>query len=742
MNRPLVLVGICYLLTLAVAAFFGAGVSAPLFWVCLGMFAASLFVPKLRRAVVVPLALASAAAALGAFSLYGRFAVEPPRALDGKTIAVGGTVCELPRQSNGRWSYIVRVDSAADPRAPVGFKIRLTVQNGMDAGPYSRVSGKIRLYLPPGGEGFDSRGYYASKGVMMFAYPEDFSGLTVSPPAEKPFYYYALRLRQKLIASVEDLLPREEASLVCGLLLGDTDGLSQSLQDDFRAAGVTHMLSVSGLHMSAMAALLLCLFLFLRVPERMASVLTACGVFGFMAVTCFVPPVVRSGVMCLLCLAAPAFSRRADPLNSLCAAGLLICLVNPYAAADVGFLLSFSSTLGLVLCAGPIAARLNHWCDRVRALSPLVHGVSAVLGTSLAAALFTLPVLLPAFGTLSLAAPLANLLMLFPSTLLLGFGAAAALLQLFLPQTFLAMPFALAAGSLAKYLEGCAAWVARLPHASVSASQGYAMLWLAGTLVLFGTAFVMGRGGKLFPQAACLSAIVLLTGVFSFQLAKRDVVRVAVLDAGDGVSVVLQRGSRAAVVGCGAYSSGKVIGGLQAANVTELDCLELLTAGREEFSCAADLSARFRPELFVASQDSMADAFVRSAAQNSSRRLGFASSAEVRLWDGVVIETVSSGKSSAARIAARGMTILVCPKDFVWAALPDEWRTPDFLVTDSAGADLTAVRPYGTIFSMERRSLEKSAARIKRNRSLWTGGSGDIVLELRDSRTLSVGREK
>ncbi len=740
MKRPLVLVGFCYLLTLAAAVFFGAGPSFVLLWLCAAGFLVTFVWWRTRRAVVFPLAFAAAAVALATFCLYSRAVVEPPSALGGKNVTLRGTVCELPEHRNGRWYYTVRVDGASEKNVPAGFKIRLSSQNELSAGPYSRVSGKVHLFLPAGGDGFSSKTYYASKGIMMFAYLPGNGAVKILPPAEKPPYYYALRMREKLLCSVEELLPQEEASLVNGILLGETDGLSSSLTADFRTDGISHILSVSGLHMSTIAELMIFLLLFFRVPKRPAAAVAACGVFGFMAVTCFVPSVTRSGLMCLLCFAGPLLSRRADPLNSLCAAGLLICLANPYAAADVGFLLSFFATLGLVLCTGPVTRFLNGKFDRVRALSPLVEGVNGVLATSAGATLFTLPIILLGFGTVSVVAPLANLLELVPSTLLMGFGAAAAVLNLLLPRTFLAMPFALAAGLLAKYMSACAACLARIPLASVSASQGFVTLWLAGTLFLFAAALFLGRGKKLFPQAACLSVLVLLVGVFSFQVSQRDVTHLAVLDGGDGVSVVLTRGGHAAVVGCGSYNSGKVISYLGSENVSKLDALAVLTGGRDEFSCAADVAARFRPVRVVAQADAASDGFVRKAA-SEALLTPFASRAEMTFWSGATVELTESKRSAAAKIAVGGVALVVCPDGVKRVDLPADWLSPDFLVVGGKPDSLDGFSPACTVFSVDRETLGKTAEAIKTRRSLWTGGCGNLVLSLRGNRSLSVGRE-
>ncbi len=741
MKRPLVLVGLCSLLTLAAAVFFGAAVSFVLLWVCAAGAGVTFVYWRTRRAVVFPLAFLTAAVALASFCLYTRFVIEPPRALDGRDLQVEATVCELPVRRYGRWYCVVRVDRAQGQALPRPFKIRLSAQKMPEAEPYSRIRGKIHLFLPPGGEGYSSRGYYASKGVAMFAYLYGYEGVRILPPVSRPPYYYALTLRRRLLESVKALLPPDEAALLNGVLLGDTGGLSDGLISDFRTDGISHILSVSGLHMATVAELMIFLLLSLRVPKRAAAAAAGCGVLGFMAVTCFVPPVTRSGVMCLLLLAASVFSRRADPLNSLCVSVLLICLANPYAAADVGLLLSFSATLGLVLLAGPAARFLNGRLDRVPALSPLVRAVDGVLATTVAATLFTLPVVLLTFGSFSFIAPLANLLELVPSSLMIGFGGAAAVLNLLLPQSSLAMPFALAAGLLAKYMRVCAAWLARLPGAGGSASQGFVPLWLAGTVLLFAAALALGRGRRLFPQAACLSVILLLTGVFSYQIPRRGAVRLAVLDSGTGVSAVLTRDGRAAVVGCGGYHSGAVLSYLEQQNIRSLDALQVLTAEREELACAAGLAGRFPPRCLVSRQGNRVDGFLQAAASKAGRCVLYRQNASVSLWGAATVETRSCGGADAARICAGGISVLLLPGAADAAALPEEWRAPDFLVTDAPPAGQTPPAAC-TVLAVEGGDLKKSDAAARDRRRLWTGGCGNVVLQFKGDRTLSIGREK
>ena len=740
MRRPLVLVGFCYLLTLAAAVYLGAEISFVLFWCCLVLFAGSVAFRRTRAAMVFPVAFLTAAVAFGCFSGYSRAAVEPPRTLDGTDAEVTGTVCELPYSQYGRWYYIVRLDSVSEPDSPQKFKIRLSSKKELDAAPYSRIRCKVHFFSPQGGNGYGSASYYESRGIRMFAYLSESGDASVASPDAKPPYYYALQLRQAMISSVDSMLPQEESGLICGMLLGDKTALEAETVSDFRTAGVSHLLAVSGLHMATIARLLLLLPCLLQISKRRSALITGAGIFCFMAVTGFVPSVVRSGIMCLLCLMAPLVSRRADPLNSLATAVLILCLPNPYAAADVGLLLSVSATLGLILFARPAQNYLNKRFDHFRPLRPLVRGMNGILATSAAAILFTLPVMILSFGSVSLIAPLSNLLMLVPSSLMIAASAVGAVVGLFAPQSFLLMPFALCSGLLAKYLLVCARLMARIPFASVSAAYGYVFLWLSGSILLFAAAFAMNAGKRPAAAAGALSAVLLLTGILSDAVVSRGVTRIAVLDVGTGLSVAVTENGKTAVFGCGGYNSGSITGYLSGRNIHGLDSLCLLTEEREENVNCADLTKRLPSVSLSAPEGSRYDGFVREAAAEVQSVFWRGKGSSEQTWQNIRIQERQCGNSLAVWMEARKISILLLPESADLSELPQDWLAPDFLITDIPPGEGSTLRPLCTVLSMDEQELCKLPAQNGKH-TLWTGGFGALVLELKGSRSLSVGRE-
>ena len=139
------------------------------------------------------------------------------------------------------------------------------------------------------------------------------------------------------------------------MCVGERSGLSADLKQLFQQAGLSHILVVSGLHLSAIGAL--CYLALKRFLNRRAAAALSClAVLLFMCVVGFTPSVVRAGCVMLLIYIGKLLKQPGDTLTSLGLAALLLCIQNPFAAQDIGLLLSFSATLA-VLFAGNVMER-------------------------------------------------------------------------------------------------------------------------------------------------------------------------------------------------------------------------------------------------------------------------------------------------------------------------------------------------------------------------------------------------
>jgi competence protein ComEC len=138
------------------------------------------------------------------------------------------------------------------------------------------------------------------------------------------------------------------AALVSGMLLGDRSEIAPAIQDAFRDGGTIHLLSISGLHVCVLAALVAFLTRALRIPAR-AAVLFELGILwsyvGFVGAPV---PAVRSAILWTLLRLARVLGRSSRPFTAWGVAGLALHLADPAAPLDAGFQLSFAAVLGLL----------------------------------------------------------------------------------------------------------------------------------------------------------------------------------------------------------------------------------------------------------------------------------------------------------------------------------------------------------------------------------------------------------
>jgi len=235
---------------------------------------------------------------------------------------------------------------------------------------------------------------------------------------------YAMREHAQSI--VNRILPYPEAALLSGILLGAYHALPEKLMDSFNATGTSHIIVISGFNITILAIVLL------RVSNqwlirRQAVWLSIAGIVFYTMLVGADAAVVRAAIMGCTILLAVLVGRASDALTSLALAALLMTAWNPLTLWDVSFQLSAGATLGLILFASSLYQYAHHTMagsGLSRSALPLIK--DALIAT-LAAQVFTLPLILYYFRRFSLVMPVANILILPVQPPLMGSGAIALL---------------------------------------------------------------------------------------------------------------------------------------------------------------------------------------------------------------------------------------------------------------------------------------------------------------------------
>ncbi|SCG50557.1 ComEC/Rec2 family competence protein [Micromonospora coxensis] len=197
-------------------------------------------------------------------------------------------------------------------------------------------------------------------------------------------------------------LPDEQGGLLPGLVVGDTSALPATVEEDFRATGMTHLNAVSGSNVAIVVGAVLLLVRWARAGPRAGAVLCGIALVGFVVLVRPSPSVVRAATMGAIGLAALAAGRPRAALPALSAAVAVLVLVDPELAGDAGFALSVLATGGLLLLA-------PGWRDALRRRG-VPAGLAEALAVPASAQVACGPVVAAISGTVSLVAVPANLL--------------------------------------------------------------------------------------------------------------------------------------------------------------------------------------------------------------------------------------------------------------------------------------------------------------------------------------------
>ena len=335
--------------------------------------------------------------------------------LQQREVEVVGTVARPPERREDRVFYVLRVEEVDRRRVAGTLLLQLgPVREGTGTGTrFSfgdrlRTRGTLRQPRDAGNPGeFDYRAYLARQGVGATLSPARGAYLESLGPARVNFLRAAtMRAQERMVANIRGTLPEPHASLLVGIVMGGSGGLPEEVRDDWRRAGVFHLLAVSGSNVAFVTLLAAGAAWILRLPRQAGLVFSVAAVLFYAFMTGAEVSVVRAAVMALAALVGKLLYRDVDSYNSLALAGLVIMAYQPLAPFDAGFQLSFGATLGILTLASPLEKGLKG------RLSFLPRGVNTALAVTLAAQLAVAPVTVYYFNEVSLASLLANLVAL------------------------------------------------------------------------------------------------------------------------------------------------------------------------------------------------------------------------------------------------------------------------------------------------------------------------------------------
>ncbi len=410
MKRVFAHIGFSFALTLIIVNIIGVSVVPALTAALALVFIASLILPKYREAAAVPVCLGSALLACFVFLSVYYSTVYPQNMLDKVGAFTSFYITDLPSKTDFGYSYIARAVTIEKDGAVQNIKIRIVTDSRINAEAYRIINGKLKFYSL-GGNAFSSYGYWG-KGIFLSARLEDYS--VTSQLVNSPMRYF-LQLRALIIETLVNGVKGDEGALAAALITGNKEAMSFRAADAFKNAGVTHLMAISGFHLTVVSGSVTFVLKKLGVPKWIYTAAAIIVIVLFSVMTGFSKSVLRAGIMMISILSSGVFGRRGDTLNSLGLSAFLIC-INPFAVSDVGAVLSITSVLSLSVFYPKVKSFLLDCIEKYWYIKAALNGFAGypyrVMLASFCILIFNLPAMYVFFGYFSLAGLFANVLLL------------------------------------------------------------------------------------------------------------------------------------------------------------------------------------------------------------------------------------------------------------------------------------------------------------------------------------------
>ena len=299
-----------------------------------------------------------------------------PELSDGETVTLTGIVEEIVEKENSRQIRLSHIYLSSGLSYQRQVLVYENQQTELKIGYKVKAAGNYAPLEKASNPGqFDQKAYYEARGIGMVLKK---AKLTVIEAKENLFFQKLSELRSFWAQNLEKITGKEEAALLKAMLLGEKSGLKKEQKELYQSGGISHILAISGLHISLVGMLL---YRFLRKKKRSypfsALVSGSCMVvYGLL--TGFGVSAKRAVFMFLVYLGAELLGETYDVVSALALSGLLILAEQPLQLFQCGFQLSFLS-VGAVALVYPALQKRLEW--RKKAALSLLSGLSVTLFT-------------------------------------------------------------------------------------------------------------------------------------------------------------------------------------------------------------------------------------------------------------------------------------------------------------------------------------------------------------------------
>ena len=305
--------------------------------------------------------------------------------------------------------YTVKVTSVNNDRS--NFKATITFEGTIDTPLYYSYSAKV-MFSQNNTYETDNRISNLSNGIFISANVTD--KITDNKTLVKLFpNYYFNKLNNTLSSVFDRHIKGEENNLSQALILGNKSKLSPHTKYNFQKLGLSHMLAVSGLHLSILISTLDLIIDKLSINKKKKYVLMIFLTFAYAGLTGFSSSVKRAALMLIIYYLTFLIAKSNDSITSLCTSVALIVFFSPCSVFDIGLWLSFLSTYGILAVAIPVTQKSidnQNNEEKHSLLKTTFKKLWSMLLFGIVPVLFSIPAIWISYGEIAVLSPISNIL--------------------------------------------------------------------------------------------------------------------------------------------------------------------------------------------------------------------------------------------------------------------------------------------------------------------------------------------
>ena len=163
------------------------------------------------------------------------------------------------------------------------------------------------------------------------------------------------KVKNKIIKNINNKFPEETRGVVLGILLGDKSSIEEDVRQNFADSSLSHILAVSGTHISYVVICISVLFKKLKLNKNIRKVLKSLVLFMYLYLVDFSVSATRAVIMSTIVIMQMLFYRKQDTITTIAFSSIIILINNPYSILNIGFLLSYGGTIGIILFVNRIS---------------------------------------------------------------------------------------------------------------------------------------------------------------------------------------------------------------------------------------------------------------------------------------------------------------------------------------------------------------------------------------------------